>query len=438
MTDRSILIKNALIVTMNPKRQIIKGDILISSNRIVEISENISAMADEVISAEDYLITPGFIQTHVHLCQALFRNLADDLPLLDWLEQKIWPFEAGHTSESIRLSAQLGIAELFLSGTTTIMDMGTVHHQDDVFDVIAGSGMRAVAGKAMMDQGNHPAGLQETTKDSIDESLRLLERWHQHDDGRIRYAFAPRFALSCSEDLLRETGKLARENNVLYHTHASENIQEAELVQQRFGVSNIQLFDTLGVADENLCLAHCVWTDQNDRKLLQERHIKVLHCPSANLKLGSGIAPIPDYLDKGITVSLGADGAPCNNNLSIFQEMRLAALIQKPLAGPESMPAEQVLQMATINGARTLGLQDEVGSLEPGKRADLTFIKNNQVHAIPFDNIYSKIVYSTQASDVKHVMIDGKWVLRDRSLLTLDENRLVDSVQNNDLLLTGV
>ncbi len=429
MADHSILIKNALIVTMSPRRQIIKGDILISGNRIVEISENISSPADEVISAENYLITPGFIQTHVHLCQTLFRNLADDLPLLDWLEQKIWPFEAGHTSKSIRLSAQLGVAELFLSGTTTIMDMGTVHHQNDIFDIIAESGIRAVAGKAMMDYGNHPAGLQETTKESIDESLRLLNRWHQYDDGRIRYAFAPRFALSCSDDLLRETGKLARDNNILYHTHAAENLNEAEIVRDRFGVSNIQLFDTLGVADKNLCLAHCVWTDNDDRKLMKERDIKVLHCPSANLKLGSGFAPIPDYLEKGIIVSLGADGAPCNNNLSIFQEMRLAALIQKPLAGPETMPAEQVVQMATINGARTLGLEDEIGSLEPGKRADLTFIKINQVHAIPFDNIYSKIVYSTQASDVEHVLINGKWVLHDRILLTIDEDLLLNSVQ---------
>jgi len=438
MTDHTILIQNALILTMNPQREIIKGDILISGNRIVEISESISTKADEVISAENHLITPGFVQTHVHLCQALFRNLADDLPLLDWLEQKIWPFEAGHSSKSIRLSAQLGIAELFLSGTTTIMDMGTVNHQDDIFNTIAESGIRAVAGKAMMDYGNHPAGLQETTKASIDESLRLLDRFFYQADGGIRDAFAPRFALSCSDDLLRETGKLARDNNVLYHTHAAENVNEAEIVHQRFGVSNIQLFDTLGVADENLCLAHCVWTDSDDRKLLKERDIKVLHCPSANLKLGSGFAPIPDYLEKGITVSLGADGAPCNNNLSIFQEMRLAALIQKPLAGPESMPAEQVVQMATINGARTLGIQDEIGSLEPGKRADLTFIKINQVHAIPFDNIYSKIVYSTQASDVKHVLINGKWVLRDRILLTIDEDLLVDRVQNNDFLLTGV
>jgi cytosine/adenosine deaminase-related metal-dependent hydrolase len=309
------------------------------------------------------------------------------------------------------------------------MDMGTVNHQDVIFQVLAQSGMRAVAGKTMMDFGDRPEGLQESTRDSLDQSLKLLQKWNNFDDGRLKYAFAPRFVLSCTDDLLQETGRLARENQVLYHTHAAENKKETELVQERFGTSNIQAFEKLGVADENLCLAHCVWTDKRDRDLMTERNIKVLHCPSANLKLGSGIAPIPDYLARGINVSLGADGAPCNNNLNIFQEMRLAALIQKPLHGPKAMPAEQVIKMATIEGAKTLQLDNEIGSLEAGKRADLTFIKINQVHSIPFDNIYSKLVYSSTASDVKHVMVQGKWVLNDRQLLTIDENATLNAIQ---------
>ncbi len=426
--NKTILIQNALIVTVNPQMEVFKGDILVSGKRILAVAEHIYHPADEVFSAEGYIVTPGFVQTHIHLCQVLFRNLADDLSLLDWLKKKIWPFEAAHSEDSIRISARLGIAELFLSGTTTIMDMGTVQHQDTIFEELAKTGMRAVAGKTMMDFGERPAGLQETTMESIDASLKLLDKWHGFDEGRLQYAFAPRFALSCSEDLLRKTAELARKHGVLYHTHASENIDEAELIRQRFGVSNIQLFDKISAADGNLCLAHCVWTDSADRQLLIEKDIKVLHCPSANLKLGSGIAPIPDYLEQGLTVSLGADGAPCNNNLNIFQEMRLAALIQKPLAGAQSMPAEQVFKMGTINGARTLGLENEIGSIEPGKRADLTFIKINQVHAIPFDNIYSKLVYSTQSADVEHVMVDGKWVVRSRELQTIDEAALPDAV----------
>ena len=423
----SILIKNALIVTINPTMDVLRGDILIRGKRIERIAATISEKTDQLFDAQDYIVTPGFVQTHVHLCQVLFRNLADDLSLLDWLTKKIWPFESKHTLQSIALSAQLGIAELFRSGTTTIMDMGTVQHQDAIFEVLAKSGMRACAGKTMMDYGDRPEGLQETTKQSIDESVRLLKKWHGYDDGRLQYAFAPRFALSCSEELLTEVGKLAKEYQVIYHTHASENINESDMVRKRFGVSNIQLFDKLQ-ATNNLCLAHCVWIDRTDKELLHEKKINVLHCPSANLKLGSGIAPIPDYLKMGINVSLGADGAPCNNNLNMFQEMRLAALIQKPLAGPQAMPAETVLKMATLNGAAALRMDTQIGSLEAGKRADLTFIKNNQVHSIPFDNIYSKLVYSTQASDVEQVMVDGKWVMKNRKLITIDEQTLIRSV----------
>lgn len=430
MPEHTLLIKNAYIVTANNNMDTLQGDILIAGSKIVQIAPNISMPADEVLEASNYIVCPGFIQTHIHLCQVLFRNMADDLSLLEWLEKKIWPFEGAHTVDSMALSAQLGIAELFLSGTTTILDMGTVNHQDVIFENLQISGMRATSGKAMMDFGERPAGLQETTDESLSESVRLLEKWHGQGEGRLRYAFAPRFALSCSEDLMRETGRLAEKYEILYHTHASENQTESEIVRERFGVSNIQLFDKLGVANDRLCLAHCVWTDAADKELLLKKNVNVLHCPSANLKLGSGIAPVPEYLEKGILVSLGADGAPCNNNLDIFTEMRHAALIQKPFAGPQAMPAEAVFRMATINGARTLGLDKSIGSIEVGKKADLTFIKNNQVHAIPFDNIYSKLVYSTQSADVAHVLVDGNWVLKDRHLTTIDQQKVVESVQN--------
>lgn len=425
-----VLVKNALIITMDAEGNLFHGDILIEDKRIAKIAPQINDTQAQLFDASDCIVTPGFIQTHVHLCQTLFRNRADDLSLLDWLQKKIWPFEAAHTAETLRLSAQLGLAELIRGGTTTIMDMGTVRHQEVIFEELKHSGMRAVAGKTMMDYGDLPEGLSEKTEASISESLRLLDKWHNFDDGRIKYAFAPRFALSCSDALLIETGKLAREKGVLYHTHAAENRAEGELIRRRFGVSNIMLFDKLGLADENLCLAHCVWSDNRERQLLKERKIKVLHCPSANLKLGSGIAPVPDYLEAGVTVSLGADGAPCNNNLDIFNEMRLAALIQKPKYGPHAMSAEQVLSMATINGAKTLAMEKETGSLEVGKRADLTFIKNSQVHSIPYENVYSKLVYSTRSADVAHVMIDGRWVMQDRRLLTIDEQQVLQAVEN--------
>ncbi len=422
------LIKNAYVVTMNPKMDCLPADMLIEGNKISEIAPDLESADAEIFDASGLIAVPGFIQTHVHLCQTLFRNTADDLSLLDWLKEKIWPAEAAHNERSLRLSALLGISELFKSGTTTIMDMGIVRHQDVIFEALAASGMRAVAGKIMMDGGDLPSELREDTTASLRESEFLLKKWHGYDDGRIQYAVTPRFAVSSSPELLKEAAGLANACDVIYHSHASENRDECALIEARFGKSNIRVFADLGVKKGNLCLAHCIWTDEADRALMREHEMKVLHCPSANLKLGSGIAPIPDYLDRGISVSLGADGAPCNNNLDIFMEMRLASLIQKPLHGPKTMPAEEIFKSATINAAKTLRQENLIGSLEIGKLADITFIRENQIHSIPYSNIYAKFVYSTRAADVDSVMINGNWVLKQRNLLTMDEEAVISDV----------
>jgi cytosine/adenosine deaminase-related metal-dependent hydrolase len=392
---------------------------------IADVGKNLSDPDATVFDASDYFITPGFVQTHVHLCQALFRNLADDLSLLNWLQKKIWPLEAQHTESSLRTSAQLGIAELLLGGTSTIMDMGTINHMATVFEEIEQSGIRAICGKTMMDWGEIPDNLLETTTASIDNSLALLETWHNKAGGRIKYAFAPRFVLSCSQELLSQTHRLCKEYGVHFHSHAAENIEETNLIKETFGIRNIGLFEKLGIIGPEVCLAHCIWLDDKEKDILEQNNMKVLHCPSANLKLGSGIAPVPEYLDRGISVSLGADGAPCNNNLDIFNEMRLAALIQKPLNGPMAMSSETVFRMATIEGARALGLEDQIGSIEKGKKADLVFCKLNDLRSIPFENIYSKVVYSTNSSNVDHLMIDGEWVVQDKNLSAYDKNEII-------------
>jgi 5-methylthioadenosine/S-adenosylhomocysteine deaminase len=425
MPTTPILIKKGVIVTVNPLSDIFQGDILVKDSKIAKIGLDINEPNATVFDASDYFVTPGFIQTHVHLCQTLFRNLADDMSLLDWLKKKIWPLEAQHTKDSLRVSAQLGIAELLLGGTCTIMDMGTVHHMQAVFEEIEHSGIRAICGKTMMDWGDIPDNLRETTKDSIDESVKLLNDWHNRAGGRIKYAFAPRFVLSCTQELLVQTYSLSREYNVRFHSHAAENKKETELIEQTFGARNVNLFDKLGIVGPDVCLAHCIWLDEKEKDILEHNNIKVLHCPGANLKLGSGIAPIPEYLDRGISVSLGADGAPCNNNMDIFNEMRLAALIQKPKNGPTAMNSETVFRMATIDGARALGLESQIGSIEVGKKADLVFCKINELRSIPFENIYSKVVYSTNSSGVIHSMIDGKWVMQDRTLSAYDINKII-------------
>lgn len=418
------LIKNGTVITMNSARDIVKADILIDGAIIRKIGKIRvpSGSRVRVIDAQGCIVAPGFVQTHIHLCQTLFRNLADDLELLDWLKLKIWPFEAAHNPASIRLSAEMGLTELIRGGTTTIMDMGTVHHTDHIFEAIDRSGIRALCGKAMMDDcPGAPKGLIETRAWSVEESLHLMRYWHRRSDGRLRFAFAPRFVLSCSEELLCEVRDLSEEYGLLVHTHASENRGELAEVIKKCGTPNVEYFHDIRLTGERLCLAHCIHLNETERHILRDTGTKVMHCPSSNLKLGSGIAHVPELLGLGVTVSLGADGAPCNNNLDMFQEMRLAALLQKPRLGPRSITAEEVYTMATLGGAKTLDLSDEIGSLETGKRADLIIMQLDEIHSRPEENLYSQIVYSAKSTDVRTVVVDGKVLMKDRRMVTLDD-----------------
>jgi 5-methylthioadenosine/S-adenosylhomocysteine deaminase len=421
MTE-SILIKSGTIVTMDADNSIVRGDLLIRDGRIAAVGEQNTTSADEVVDAEGCAVLPGFIQTHIHLCQTLFRGSADDLSLIDWLKKRIWPMEAAHTRESIRASAQLGIAELIKGGTTCALTMETVRHTEEVFRVVEETGFRATVGKCMMDKGEGiPPSLAERTQDSINESLELIDQWHGKADGRIRVCFAPRFAISCTRELLTEVAKLARERGVMIHTHASENMAECEMVENETGLRNIVYLDSLGVSGRDVVLAHCVHVSDREFETLQKTQTNVAHCPSSNLKLGSGIAPVTAMLERGISVSLGADGAPCNNRLDMFTEMRTGALLQKVLHGPEVLPAGRALRMATIDGARALGLADEIGSIEVGKRADVIVVDLNRLHAAPEADVVSSVVYSAEAGDVRTTIIDGKIVMRDRELATMNE-----------------
>jgi len=345
--------------------------------------------------------------------------------------------EAAHTAESIGASARLGVAELIQGGTTCALTMETVNHTEEVFKVVEETGFRATVGKCMMDRGaDAPAGLQEKTDESIAASIELLERWHGTANGRIRYCFAPRFALSCTSELLVRVGQLARERGVMVHTHASENRDECQIVERDSGLRNVAYFDSLGLTGTHVVLAHCVHLDEHEFEILAQTQTNVAHCPSSNLKLGSGIAPVATMLERGISVSLGADGAACNNRLDMFTEMRTMALLQKALHGPEVVPASQSLRMATIVGARALGLENEIGSLEIGKRADVIVVKLNSLHLIPkVADVVSTIVYASQPEDVKNVVIDGRCVMKDRQLVTLNEPQVISDANSEALLL---
>ncbi|HEX3231379.1 MAG TPA: 5'-deoxyadenosine deaminase, partial [Pyrinomonadaceae bacterium] len=423
----SILIRNGTIVTMDQKNSIVRGDVLIRDGRFSEIARDIDETAESVIDATGCAVLPGFVQTHIHLCQTLFRGAADDLSLIDWLKKRIWPMEAAHTRESIRASAQVGIAEMIMGGTTCALTMETVRHTEEVLRVVEETGFRATVGKCMMDKGaGVPAELHEESRASIDESLALISKWHGQADGRIRCCFAPRFAISCTHELLAEVAELAKRHKVMIHTHASENKSECEIVESDTGKRNIMYLDSVGITGPHVVLAHCVHLDTEEMETLMQTKTNVAHCPSSNLKLGSGLARVAEMLARKIPVSLGADGAPCNNRLDMFTEMRSAALLQKLAHGPEVLPAARVLRMATIDGARALGLEQEIGSIETGKRADMIVVDLNQLHSIPSPDVVSALVYSAQAADVRTTIIDGRLVMRDRQLLTLNESTVID------------
>jgi 5-methylthioadenosine/S-adenosylhomocysteine deaminase len=422
------LIKDTLIVTMDRHGTVKQGNVLVEDDRIAYLGDD-QPEAGRTIDGRGKMLIPGLIQTHVHLPQAILRGQADDLELLSWLKERIWPLEGAHDEESIYYSALLGLGELILGGTTSIVDMETVHHTGAAMEAIRESGIRAICGKVMMDQGNDfPATLTESTDESLRQSVDLLEKWHQRENGRIQYAFTPRFVLSCSETLLREVVALSARYKVKIHTHASENKSEIELVESKTGMKNIHYFDHLGLASPELILAHCIWVDDAELAVLEEKRVKVVHCPGSNVKLASGIAPIPRMLAMGIAVSLGADGAPCNNNLDIFQEMRMAALMQKPLHGPTAMPAREVFRMATMGGAEAMGLENEIGSIEAGKKADLVLVSLNGIHANPVSAAepYSLLIYALRSSDVAMTMVDGRILMEERDLKTIEHESVIN------------
>ena len=436
---KSTLIIPDRIVTNDNKQRILRRHcILIENNRIIAIKKfteaDIRSFSGSVLFAEDLIAVPGFIQTHVHLCQTLFRGLADDLELLDWLQLKIFPYENAHNPKSLRASVKLGINELMLSGTTTCLDMGTLRHQEVVFDELISSGMRAAAGKCMIDMNDLFPSFKSNTKDELRESLILAKAFHNESNERIKYGFAPRFVLSSSAKMMQEVKEMMNDfPGSIFHTHSSENKNEIKTIRKKYKMDNIEYFNSLNLLDSSSVLAHCVHVNSNEVNILKKKAVRVAHCPSANLKLGSGFAPIPHYLKKGISVSLGADGASCNNNLSMFQEMRLASLIQKSYFGAGAMDAATVFRMATIEGAKALHLDAEIGSIEAGKKADLVLLNLDGSKTALFDNdenIYSNLVYSGTGVHVKHVMIDGKWVVKNGKSSVYDQKQIISEAKS--------
>jgi cytosine/adenosine deaminase-related metal-dependent hydrolase len=400
-----------------------RGDVVVRDGRIFAVGESVDGEIEtaHILDAEGAAVLPGFVQAHVHVVQSLLRHQADGLKLLDWLRLRTLPYEAALDGDGVEAAAELGIAELLCGGTTTVLDFGTTHDHGRVFGAAERLGIRFVSGKTHMDIGDEaPPSLLEDVDLSLAQAEELGTRWNGAADGRLRYAVAPRFALSCSGALLRGCAELARRHGWLLQTHAAENRDEVAAVRRLSGHSNIDYLDDHGLTGEDVVLAHGIYLDDAEIRRLAETRTTICHCPGANLKLGSGIADVPGLFKAGIPVVLGADGPPCNNRLSIFYEMSLAATIHGLRRGPGVVDPWKVLGMATRDGATALHLDREIGTLEVGKAADLVVVDLEEWSGLPGGDPASRIVFGCGPQMVRHVVVAGRRVVENRTLVTAE------------------
>lgn len=424
----NLLIKNGLLLTLNSKREVLRHDLLIEKNRITRIAPHINPPEglSHILDATDQIVLPGFVQAHTHLVQTLFRGEADDLSLLDWLKKVIWPLEHSHDEASIQASAQLGILEMVRFGVTSLFDMGTVRHTDALLEAVEKSRIRYFGGKCLMDAKGRSGPLYESTSDAMRETDALIRRWHKKRS-TLNYVLCPRFVISCTPELLETVADIQHQQGLLVHIHASENKNEVALVKKLYRKNNVEYLHTLGLLNPKTLVIHGVHMTAKEVALMARTKCSLVHCPSSNLKLASGIAPIEAYRRKKINIALGSDGTACNNIMDPFKEMHLAALLQKPLFGPKAIPAKTALEMATLGGARALGMERELGSLEVGKLADIVTVDRNHVTSVTVDDPYSVLVYSACGRDVRNVIVDGDLLVRDGTPKYLE----VESVVRN-------
>ena len=404
---------------------------VIDDGAIVVVDDEIEAVGLTSELVEQYpdhqrrafdIVSPGFVQTHVHSVQSPGRGLADDTDLFEWLEDHILPIEAELTAEELELASTLSYVELLAHGTTCCIDHLTVDHAERAFEAAGDIGIRGVLGKVLMDR-NAPAGLHEKTATGLAATRSLIERYHGSYDDRIRYAVTPRFTPTCSEACLRGAREIADDyEGVRIHTHASEHQSVVDDVTAERGMGDIEWLHEVGLTGKDVVLAHVILTSEHERELLAETGTHVTYCPSSNMKVGAGIAPIVDYLDRGINVALGNDGVPANNTLDPIAEMRQATLLQKVAhENPRILPAETVFRMATRNGARAAGFE-QVGALREGWTADVVGIRTDTSRGVPLHDVYSYLVYAATGNDVEFSMVDGDVVVEDGSVSTVSES----------------
>lgn len=421
---KKIIIKGAKILTMTAYNEagIINGDILIEGQYIKEVGK-VSYQVDdvEIINGNNCLALPGLINCHTHAAMTLLRGYADDMELMTWLEEKIWPREAKLGADHVYWGSMLAILEMIKSGTTTFTDM--YFFMDNVAKAVEEGGIRAVLARGMI-------GFNDQDNLTLNESKSFISNWHGEGKGRIKCMLGPHAPYTCPPDYLVKVMDLAQELKVGIHIHLAETKQEFDDIRKQYGKTPVKHVYDLGLLNHPVLAAHCVHLTEEDIAILQECSVGVAHNPTSNMKLASGMAPIPQLLEAGIKVGIGTDGTASNNNLNMFEELHLASLLHKVSWGdPTVLPAYQVLQMGTIFGAQTVGLIDEIGTIEVGKKADIILIDLNKPHLYPSHDIVANLVYSAQASDVKTSIIDGQIVMKDREVLTIDEEKVIYEAQ---------
>lgn len=417
--NNTILIKNALILNPNNFENK-KQSLLIKDDLIAEISDSIDdANVDKIIDAEGKILLPGLINTHTHLSMTLFRGLADDLSLDTWLNDHIWPMEANLNGEYCYIGALLGAVELIKSGTTTFSDM--YFYMEDVARAVEDAGIRAVLSYGMIDFGDA-----ERREAEIKQNLDLFKACNGMADGRIKVFFGPHSPYTASEELLIKVRQLADEYNMGIHIHVSETQKEINDVSEEKGLRPFEYLDKIGFLGPDVLAAHCVWLSDNEIEIIKKHGVKVSHNPCSNMKLASGISPVSKLIENDVCVSIGTDGASSNNNLDLIEELKTASLLQKvSTLDPKVLSSDEAIEMATIKGAEALGLSDEIGSIEVGKKADIILIDTNSANMVPdSSSLSSNVIYSANGSNVDTTICNGKVLMENKKLTVLDEDEI--------------
>ncbi len=418
-----------MVVTMDQDYNVISdGAVVIRNDQIVDVGESdqlsSAYQAKKVIDGNGKLVMPGLVNVHTHSPMTIYRGYADDLPLLEWLYEHIFPVEAKFaTPDNVRTGTHLAVAEMLLSGTTCFND--TYYFVDQMAEVVDSCGIRAVLSESVVD---FPAPNSPNPDVGLSHTLDLIRKWKNHP--LIRISASAHTPFTASADSIVRARQMAVDHGLIFNIHLSETRWEVEESIKKHGVSPVKFLDNLGVLDSRTIAAHCVHLDDEDIDIFTKKDVAVGHNPQCNMKLANGVAPIQKFLDRGLRVGIGTDGVASNNDLDMFDEMRSSALAQKLSAGdPSVLKAQSVVEMGTIMGARAIGMGDIIGSIEPGKKADVILLDLGRPHAIPHFNVYSLIAYSLRGSDVETVIVNGQMLVDQRKLLTVDLETVYQKVK---------